>query len=120
MQKNWKYILPFILAHPENGTLKLYQNAKRQHLEWQIWVGLNNDTDLTNYELIIDKQKVSTISKSLNGLSLELKEKWISNKILSVKLFLCLEQLEGITGKGHFLKCKLVKSQSPKICTLQR
>ena len=85
------------LSHPENGTLLLHffkaGSDQGQHLEWQIWNGLKNDSKMTNYTVKLNSQKVNNQhlreeTRTLDGLKMGLQERWISDKILSVKLFI--------------------------------
>ena len=87
------------LAHPEDGILKIQENEnnaakQKTFLEWQIWTGLRNRSSFVNYELEINEDQVSvTQNQTLEnqgkyGLDLNISEKWISDKILSVKLHL--------------------------------
>ena len=80
------------LAYPENGILKIRENSPQTFLEWQIWTGLRNNADLVNYQLEINGELVKNETEKL-GLQFEIVEKWISDKILSVKLHLELNSV---------------------------
>ena len=80
------------LAYPENGILKIRENSPQTFLEWQIWTGLRNNSNLVNYQLEINGELVKNETEKL-GLQFEIVEKWISDKILSVKLHLELNSV---------------------------
>ena len=96
------------LAYPEDGILKILENGNEQKtfLEWQIWTGLRNSSDLVNYELEINGDQVAknqTLEDQQKyGLDFDISEKWISDKILSVKLHLELSIVSIFASEESF------------------
>ena len=96
------------LAYPEDGILKILENGNEQKtfLEWQIWTGLRNSSDLVNYELEINGDQVAknqTLEDQQKyGLDFDISEKWISDKILSVKLHLELSIVSIFASEASF------------------
>ena len=87
------------LSHPENGTLFIHMESnpglQDSFLEWQIWNGLNSSSENgENYQISINSQKLPKEVKNgqSQGLKFHYDERWISAKILRIKMFLMLPE----------------------------
>lgn len=98
------------MSHPENGTLYLSSENDDQFIEWQIWKGINlNFTE--NFPLFIDKNSILDSKGQINGLEYNLKKKWVSKKILNIRIYLkTLENSTETEWKINEIGVKLVKN----------